>query len=88
MSGAYRNPGNWLGTKDDQIVPVIQKKWYKAVCRAVSAEDMGGIYWWEASFDANPANPYPYQGDRITFLARPAQQEVKTCFGELGGSAI
>src|SRR5215510_2815893 len=77
VSGAYRNPGNWLGTKDDQIVPVIQKKWYKAVCRAVSAEDMGGIYWWEASFDANPANPYPYQGDRITFLARPAQQEVK-----------
>jgi hypothetical protein len=83
VAGSYSAPGAWLGTIQSPIDTQIQTNWYQAVCRAVSAEQIGGVYWWEVSFDADPADPGPYQSDRITFLGRPAQQVVKDCFATL-----
>ncbi len=83
VAGSYSDPGAWLGTTQSPIDAQIQTNWYQAVCRAVSAEQVGGLYWWEVSFDADPADPGPYQSDRITFLGRPAQQVVKDCFAKL-----
>lgn len=45
--------------------------WFEAVCRASAAEHIGGVYWWEVNFDANPASPGPFQSDRIIFSAGP-----------------
>jgi hypothetical protein len=83
VAGSYADPGAWLGTTQAPIDTRIQTNWYKAVCRAVSAEQIGGVYWWEVAFDADPADPGPFQSDRITFLGRPAQQVVKDCFAKL-----
>jgi hypothetical protein len=80
VSGAYKIPGDWTQTTTSPIVPQIQTRWYKAVCRAFAAEHIAGLYWWEISFDANPADPAPFQTDRLTFLGRPAQQEIRACF--------
>jgi len=54
----------------------------------VSAEQIGGgIYWYEVNFDANPANPRPFESDRLTFLDRPAQRVVRQCFAKLSRRA-
>lgn len=83
VAGSYPDPGAWLGTTQSPIDTQIQTNWYTAVCRAVSAEQIGGVYWWEVIFDADPAHPGPFQSDRLTFLGRPAQQVIKDCFAKL-----
>jgi hypothetical protein len=83
VAGSYSDPGAWLSTTRSPIDLPIQTNWYDAVCRAVSTEQIGGIYWWEVNFDASPADPGPYQSDRLTFLGRPAQQVIRSCFADL-----
>jgi hypothetical protein len=61
-------------------------RWFEAVSRTSAADHIGGVYWWEANFDANPASPGPFQSDRITFLGRSGQRAIKTCFAKLNGA--
>jgi hypothetical protein len=82
-SGAYQVPGDWVDTAHKPIIPQIQDTWYKAVCNAVTADKLGGVYWWEVSFDADPVHPAIFLTDRLTFLDRPAQHEIKSCFAAL-----
>jgi hypothetical protein len=84
VGGAYPDPGDWLGTTHSPIDQAIQANWYQAVCRAASADHLAGLYFWEVSFDADPADPAPFESDRITFLGRAAQNTIKTCFSQLG----
>lgn len=83
VAGSYPDPGAWLATTRSRIDLAVQTKWYEAVCKSVAAEDIGGIYWWEVNFDANPADPGPYESDRLTFLGRPAQDVIRSCFASL-----
>jgi hypothetical protein len=64
-------------------VPKIQANWYAAVCKTFSADKLAGIYWWEVSFDADPVHPAQFLTDRLTFLDRPAQHEISSCFASL-----
>jgi hypothetical protein len=87
VSGAYQSPGAWIGTANAPIDVQVQANWYQAVCNAVAAENVGGgIYWWEVNFDADPANPAPFESDRLTFLGRPAAQVISSCFATLAAS--
>ena len=80
----YQAPWAWLNTRNAPINTRVQAAWYQAVCNAVSAEQIGGgIYWWDVSFDANPAHPGAFESDRLTFLDRPAQQVIRKCFAKL-----
>jgi hypothetical protein len=84
VAGSYEDPWAWLSTRTAPIDTRVQAAWYQATCNAVSAEQVGGgIYWWEVSFDANPADPGPFESDRMTFLDRPAQQVIQNCFAKL-----
>jgi len=88
VAGAYQSPAAWLGTTTDPIDAQVQANWYQAVCQAVAALNVGGgIYWWEVGFDADPADPAPYESDRLTFLGRPAEQVIRSCFATLAGSS-
>ncbi len=83
-AGSYQDPWSWLSTKTARIDTRVQAAWYQAVCNALSAEQIGGgIYWWDVSFDANPADPRPFESDRLTFLDRPAQRVIQNCFAKL-----
>jgi hypothetical protein len=84
VAGSYEDPWAWLRKTTAPIDARVQAAWFQAVCNAVSAEQIGGgIYWWEVSFDANPADPGPFKSDRLTFLDRPAQQVIQNCFAKL-----
>ncbi len=88
VPGAYQSPGAWIGTVNSPIDAQVQANWYQAVCNAVAAENVqGGIYWWEVNFDADPANPIPFESDRLTFLGRPAAQVIQSCFATLSGAS-
>jgi len=80
VAGSYSDPGAWVTTTSAAIDEAVQTKWYEAVCRAVQAKDLAGVYWWEVNFDADPGNSRPWQADRLTFLGRPAQNVIKSCF--------
>jgi hypothetical protein len=84
VAGSYTQPWAWYGTNTAPIDTRVQAAWYQAACNAVSAEHIGGgIYWWEVNFDANPADPRPFESDRLTFLDRPAQHVIRNCFAKL-----
>jgi hypothetical protein len=83
VAGSYPDPGAWITTTHAPIDLAVQTKWYQAVCRAIQDKDLAGVYWWEIPFDANPATPRLWQSDRLTFLGRPAQDVIKTCFASL-----
>jgi hypothetical protein len=84
VAGSYDEPWAWRNTRTAPIDTRVQAAWYRAACNAVSAQQIGGgIYWWEVNFDASPANPGPFESDRLTFLDRPAQQVIRSCFAKL-----
>jgi hypothetical protein len=83
IAGAYRYPSKWNGIGAPKIVLPVQTNWYRALCAAVLREHIGGIYWWEVSFDADPAKPSRSWWDPFTFLGRPAQGVVRACFAKL-----
>lgn len=80
VAGAYSDPGDWIGTTNAPVIPQVQANWYSGVCKAFTADKLAGIYWWEVSFDADPSSPAAFLSDRLTFLDRPAQQVISSCF--------
>lgn len=88
VSGSYSDPGAWVGMAQSPIDQAVQANWYQAVCQAIAADHLAGVYWWDVNFDADPANPVPFEAnDPITFLGRSAQSEIRTCFTQLGAPA-
>lgn len=86
VPGAYYNPGRWISTANSPLDPQVQANWYQAACQATGEEQIGGVYWWDVSFDADPAHPAAFQSDRITFLGRPTENVIKDCFARLSAS--
>jgi hypothetical protein len=84
VAGSYDDPWDWVRLRTAPVDARVQAAWYQAACNAVSAEQIGGgLYWYEVSFDANPADPGPFESDRLTFLDRPAQRVIRNCFARL-----
>ena len=84
VAGSYQKPWAWFVRTTAPIDTRVQAAWYQAACNAISAEQIGGgIYWYEVNFDASPAQPRPFESDRLTFLDRPAQQVIRNCFARL-----
>lgn len=84
VANSYSDPGAWISTASLPVDVRVQANWYRAVCDAISDEHVGGgVYWWEISFDADPAHPGPFLSDRLTFLGRPAAQVIRNCFARL-----
>ena len=84
VAGSYQKPWAWFRRTTGRIDTRVQAAWYQAACNAISAEQIGGgIYWYEVNFDASPAQPSPFESDRLTFLDRPAQQVIRNCFARL-----
>ena len=88
VAGTYQDPWAWRGIMTAPIDTRVQAAWYQAACNAVSAEQIGGgIYWYEVNFDASPGAPRLFESDRLTFLDRPAQHVIRTCFARLSSRA-
>jgi hypothetical protein len=76
LAGWYREPWQWnnLAGKADAT---IQANWFRAACRAVTAERLRGIYFWSFALNDDPAAPF---NSLVGFLGRPAAlNAIRSC---------
>jgi len=83
QDGAFRHPGSWGNTRA-KLNLSVQTRWFAAVCDAIAAEGIGGVYFWYVRMHHNPGSENPGQADRLTFVDRPAEGAVRDCFARLG----
>lgn len=80
--GAPANTGffsaPWEVHYERPLAPALQARWFKAVCRIFTARRMQGIYWWKLDFHTDPKQPD--LSDRGSFVGRPAEKVIKSCF--------
>jgi hypothetical protein len=82
QNGAYLHPGQW-GSANVSINLTVQANWYAAICQAVEAKNIAGVYFWNVRMHANPGHEDPQQADRMTFVDRPAQTTLRDCYARL-----
>jgi hypothetical protein len=85
QNGAYHHPAQW-GSKSVPLNLGVQKRWYQAVCVAAQEEQLAGLYFWNIRMHSDPGNEDPKQGDRLTFVDRPAETAMKDCYAEWGSA--
>ncbi|MFE4634498.1 hypothetical protein ACFRJ1_14150 [Streptomyces sp. NPDC056773] len=83
-NGGYGHPGAW-GGKSGPLNLQVQKNWFDAVCQVAQARGMAGLYWWKLDFHQDPAVFDAQNDSHDSFLGRPAEESVKTCFRQWAG---
>ncbi|WP_405789340.1 hypothetical protein OG753_19135 [Streptomyces sp. NBC_00029] len=83
-NGAYGHPGAW-GGKTSPLNFQVQKNWFDAVCQVARERGMSGLYWWKLDFHQDPAAADPQNDSHDSFLGRPAEESVTTCFRQWSG---
>ncbi len=84
QNGAYQHPASW-GSEGVSLNLTVQRNWFEAACRAAKSTHLAGLYFWNVRLHSNPGHEDPLHEDRLTFVDRPAESAVRTCFGEFGG---
>lgn len=62
-----------------KLSPTVQRRWFEAACRVARDRKMAGLYWWNLDFHADPSAGTP-AGSRTSFLGRPAEAVIASCF--------
>jgi hypothetical protein len=85
-SGGYRHPGIW-GTAGRPINLAVQQRWFTAACHVARQRAMVGLYWWKLDFHVNPARVDPERDTHDSFVGRPAEDAIHSCFSAWGSSS-
>jgi hypothetical protein len=83
--GAYLRPYLWTPTAAP-LLPQIQVNWFNAACQAVTADNLGGLYFWTLPFGQSLTLPAD-QEDPGSFVAMPGQAAIAKCFSSLRANA-
>ncbi|WP_331621867.1 glycoside hydrolase family 113 [Streptomyces sp.] len=84
--GAYHHPGVWRDA-GKPLNLAVQKTWFAAACQVARDRDMAGLYWWNIDFHADPAAADPRTDVHSSFLGRPAESAITSCFRAWAASA-
>ncbi|MEU6357761.1 hypothetical protein ABZ896_52165 [Streptomyces sp. NPDC047072] len=76
--GAYRHPAVWKS--DGPLDTTVQRRWFEAACQVARDRDMAGLYWWNLDFHADPGAADPRTDPPASFLSRPAESVIASCF--------
>jgi len=80
LSGAYTHPWLW-GASTGVINTIVQANWFTAACQAAKATQTVGIYYWMLdSNNDNPLQPDVTRQSSTSWVGRPAEQSIKSCF--------
>jgi hypothetical protein len=85
-NGAYHHPGVW-GTTGRPLNLAVQKRWFTAACQVARQRATAGLYWWKLDFHVNPARADPHQDIHDSFVGRPAEDAIQSCFSAWGSSS-
>jgi hypothetical protein len=84
-NGGYRHPGVW-GTAGHPLNLLVQQRWFAAACQVARARKIAGLYWWKLDFHTDPAAADPTGDHHDSFVGRPAERTIKTCFTAWGAA--
>jgi hypothetical protein len=73
------NPAN-PHTPGAELDEGIQQRWFTAACQAVRERRLAGLYWWKLDLYVDPAVADPDTDLHDTFLGRPSEQTIRSCF--------
>jgi len=85
-NGAYHHPGVW-GTAGGPLNLAVQKRWFTAACQVARQRAMAGLYWWKLDFHVDPARADPRSDMHDSFVGRPAEDAIQSCFSAWGSSS-
>jgi hypothetical protein len=83
QNGLYRRPARHP-TKRSALNELLQERWFAASCQAAQDHEMAGLYWWKVDFHLDPAAADPLQDEHDSFVGRPAEQVIRSCFASWG----
>jgi hypothetical protein len=84
--GAYRHPARWATTGKPLNV-TVQERWFTAACQVAQQRQMAGLYWWKLDFHLDPAQADPLTDLHDSFVGRPAEAAIQSCFATWGAEA-
>lgn len=79
QSGMYKHPW-WWGITNAPLNLKIQVNWFSAVCLAAKASKIQGLYYWMLDSNVDPSLPNAAQQPTSSFVGRPSEQSIKSCF--------
>jgi hypothetical protein len=86
QNGAYRHPGSW-GTTGKPLNLSVQAQWFTAACQVARERGMAGLYWWKLDFHADPAQADPLRDPVDSFVGRPGEHAIQSCFSAWGSES-
>jgi hypothetical protein len=85
-NGAYRHPATWAST-GRPLNLAVQKRWFTAACQVARQRKMAGLYWWKVDFHEDPVRADPLRDKHDSFVGRPAEDAIQSCFSAWGSSS-
>jgi hypothetical protein len=86
-SSAYRHPAAWGSTRGRALNLAVQQRWFTAACQVARQRKMAGLYWWKVDFHEDPVQADPAQDRHDSFVGRPGEDAIQSCFSAWGSSA-
>jgi Glycoside Hydrolase Family 113 len=84
--GAYRHPAAWGSTRGHALNLAVQARWFTAACQVARQRKMAGLYWWKVDFHDDPVRADPVHDKHDSFLGRPGEDAIQSCFSAWGSS--
>lgn len=78
-SGMYHHPWSF-GSVGVPLNLMVQSNWFAAMCQAVHAAKMQGLYYWSIDSNTDPATVQPADESSGNWIGRPAAMRIKQCF--------
>jgi hypothetical protein len=83
-AGAQAKPYQWKPSSAP-LDPAVQVVWFNAACNAVSADHLGGLYFWSIDVGRSlKTRPTPKTANQFT--DSPGATAIKACFSKLSAS--
>jgi hypothetical protein len=86
-NGAYHHPAVSGSTRGRPLNLAVQKQWFAAACQVARQRKMAGLYWWKVDFHEDPLRADPVRDKHDSFVGRPAEDAIQSCFSAWGSSS-
>jgi hypothetical protein len=84
-NGLYRRPSR-RHTEGAALNEALQQRWFIVACRVARARAVAGLYWWKVDFHLDPAAADPAADRHDSFVGRPGEDAVRSCFASWGAA--
>lgn len=82
--GEYPHPWEF-NPIEPPLAPQIQANWFTAACRTITADDLGGLYFWAIIFGQSLTTPAT-TNDPASFADMPGAAAIARCFNALAAA--